>query len=335
MKRKSFGLLGLGFACFLVFIGHISSPALVNTSLTLEKGASFTNKQCLSAKNELRDLIVSTNQVIVTMPAKAAGTSLKIFSQKCNDDSYTKLGDNFLNNRSNFINILTKSLRMPPVIVSHMYHSDSLIYLIKNVPTGTTLVYSHRHETSRVQSAISEVVVDFCRKKNFHGTKMTPPVGFFEMDDNHTCHVPEDNLIKQAIQTKRTEIGLGASELLSCEVYEAIKGYGPNMVFMNYKNANQLQKMIAEKYCPHALHETVKVNLAGQKEAEVFVTINDATTAELNVVPLDEWLKAKESTLEWALGLNDGASCTANTRNMEKKLFSCEDGFLDAASLDN
>ena len=61
--------------------------------------------------------------------------------------------------------------------------------------------------------------------------------------------------------------------------------------------------------------------------------VHNITSAESGVdrVLLKDWLKAKESTLEWALGLNRNGSCRAKTRKMEDELFSCQDGFLYAA----
>ena len=48
------------------------------------------SKDCLSSSSEdsdeITNLIQSTNQVIIVMPAKAAGTSLKQFTYSCNDE---------------------------------------------------------------------------------------------------------------------------------------------------------------------------------------------------------------------------------------------------------
>ena len=53
--------------------------------------------KCPDQSSILRDMISETNQVIILMPAKAAGTSLKEFAIKCNPPSYSKLKDNFIN----------------------------------------------------------------------------------------------------------------------------------------------------------------------------------------------------------------------------------------------
>ena len=301
--------------------------------------------KCLSADTDLLHLIASTNQVIITMPAKAAGTSLKVFATQCNDDSYSQLQNNFLNNETDLSKILTNSLRVPPVVASHMYTSEPLIYLIENIPRSTLLIYAHRDETSRLQAAIHHVVDYYCEQNRTDATR-----------DGNDCHISEDNLIENIIKPKMREIDFGASEVLPCGTYEAIKANAPTMVFMNYKNANVLQHLVARKYCPHIMYQATELNVASKKKHNLFVLVNvknltaaeggvnnatasqggvrNTTSAEGRVerVLLKDWLKAKESTLEWALGLNRNGSCKAKTRKMEDELLSCQDGFLDAAA---
>ena len=268
------------------------------------------------------------------MPAKAAGTSLKDFATSCNEKgspfgkSYSKLMDNFLNH--DFDSIISNSLRMPPVITSHMYDVDHLLYMIRNVPRNTLLIYVHREETHRVQSAINEVVTNWCRRGNGHqGIVLKPPPNFFYKEVGSSCYVNEDTLLNEAIRKKRYEIGIGATELLTCETYEAIKSYAPNFVFINHKQSNTLQEVIAEKYCQVLTNSPpVQSNVASEKKYEAYVKVKGLSES----IPLSTWLKAKSGTLEWALGLNSGASCIAKTRMMENNLLlTCDSGILNTA----
>ena len=295
--------------------------------------------QCLS-QSSLRDLIGSIDQVIMTMPAKAAGTTMHNFAKQCTRDSGLTVDyiDNMLNfkDANHFDGILSKSFQMPPVLSSHMYTIDNFLYLIKNVPRSTLLVYVHRDETSRVQSAVNEVVTNWCRRGNgYPNVYLEPPVpDFFDKEDGSVCHVTEKNLIEYALGEKgmELEIGLGATKLLHCETYDSILEYAPNMIFMNYKMANELQELISEKFCPDLEGEPIASNVGSEKETKTFVKVeNSDENASGNLVVLRDWLKAKQNTLEWALGLNNKATCTANTRVMEDKLYGCEHGFVKAS----
>lgn len=258
------------------------------------------------------------------MPAKAAGTSMKDFSKACNGPSYSDLMDNFISDtRFDLADIISKFYQMPPVIASHLYHVDNLLYLLENVARNSLIIYVHREETKRLSSAINEVVTNWCRRHNGH-VVIEPPKDFFYKKQQNQCYVDERKLINVAIKKKEDEIGLGATELLQCETFEAIKTNAPNMVFLDYKHGNDLQNLLAEKYCPNLANTPVESNVASEKEYEAFVKVKNSETVSLN-----DWLKVKESTLEWALGLHREATCRAKTRIMEDRLFSCETGFLN------
>jgi hypothetical protein len=110
------------------------------------------------------------------------------------------------------------------------------------------------------------------------------------------------------------------------------------MIFLDYKQANHVQSLIAEKFCPGLVNDPIEANVASEKKAKTYVQVmkNATTTATENgydSISLREWLKAKQSTLEWALGLNEGATCTAKTRFVEDKLGGHEEGFLRASEV--
>lgn len=300
--------------------------------------------QCLS-ESTLRDLITGTDQIILTMPAKAAGTTMKRFETQCNKGSGLTVEyiDNVLNFKddNHFDGILSKTFQMPALLSSHMYTLDTFLYLIKNVPRHTLLVYIHRKETDRLQSAVNEVITNWCRRGNGHpNIYLEPPTkDFFYKDDGSVCHVSEKNLIEYGLGEKgmELEIGIGATKLLHCDTYNTILEYAPTMVFMDYTRANKLQELVSEKYCPDLKGEPIASNVGSEKETQVFVKVNNGVVSGKsdNLVVLKDWLKAKLNTLEWALGLNNKATCVANTRIMENSLFSCEYGFVQTTVVES
>lgn len=277
--------------------------------------------QCLSSDYLGNFIQHSTDQVIITMPAKAGGSSIKSFALACNDDSYKKLGDNFLNDPYKTEQLMTASYEMPGVIASHIYKATTLIRLIKNLPSGTLLVYPHRHETSRVISAVQEVLDKRCKGGTPRMEKEKTEV--FEKVDGSDCYVSEGKLV-QLIKAGTAEIGAGATSLLTCETFDAIETYAPAMLFMDYRKVGQVQEPLAKKYCPDV--DTVfKTNVAAKKEVMIYVQLNGYRNT---TVRLKDWLMTKSSTLEFAMGLNSDATCVAKLRMMEEKLQSCSDGYF-------
>ena len=237
------------------------------------------NQHCISTEEELRDMIQSTNHVMIMMEEKAAGTSLKQFARLCNKasgiPSYDQLGERFVNfipmNQGNIQEkFLTNSYQPPNVVATHLKLPTTLPYLVQNVPPSTLLIYSHRQETSRILSAIEHVMDAFCDPNKRRNT--TPKDIFFKPskkqeqeilrnNDDYTstriCHVKEENLINMVIKKKLHEIESGSYKLLNCDVYDNIVDYqyytNTKMVFMDYKYVDLLQTSVAKKYCPKLL----------------------------------------------------------------------------------
>jgi hypothetical protein len=219
-------------------------------------------------------------------------------------------------NTDHFDGILNKSYLMPPILSSHMYSLENLLYLIKNVLRSTLLIYIHR----RVLSAVNEAFGNWCRRGNgYPGKKIEPPTDDF-FDDGLGYN-------------KQSEMSLGASKLLRCETYDAIVEYAPNMLFTDYKQANELHELISERYCPNLGGDHIASNAGADKETLIFVKVQHGLVGQPDLVELKDWLKAKQSTLEWSLGWNSKATCTGKTRLMEDNLFGCGygNGFVRAA----
>lgn len=285
---------------------HITMPG------QQEKGAS-----CLSLgfKKDMDHLLSKYKQVWIIMPAKAAGTSFKEFTKDCmaaaGTPSFANQDNPFINSNRSETAFLGQ-LEMPSLVASHLYQFETKPFcnVMKHASKDTLVVYSYREDTSRLISSIKEVVaVRLCEQK---------AQGFTVVDDE--CRVEEAALIK-AIKEKKNEIGIGNTQLLTCESYDCIVDNNPNVVFMHYKQASQLQKLVAKHHCP-SVEQSVK-NVGSDKRAVSVVLQGQSVNGQVKVVSLDNWLSAKKSMLEMALCLKQTVSCQATTRDIEHELFAC------------
>ena len=124
------------------------------------------------------------------------------------------------------------------------------------------------------------------------------------------------------------EVSLSNTKLLTCETYNCIKDNGANFVFLNYKQASKLQKLLAKHHCPQVTQE-IRSNV-GSNKIPLSVALEDPNRSENTaLVSMKDWLAAKSPLLELTLGLKEGASCQATTRAIEKDvLYSCPDKTL-------
>ena len=94
--------------------------ALIDDEKSLQQtpnGIARISWECMST-NTTRQLIDRAENTIVIMPAKAAGTTMKLFADKCNHASYSNLHlpGNLLSEEEDNDIILTNSWEMPGVI---------------------------------------------------------------------------------------------------------------------------------------------------------------------------------------------------------------------------
>ena len=71
------------------------------------------------------------------------------------------------------------------------------------------------------------------------------------------------------IQNMEQEIGNGVYRALTCDVFGAIEANQPNMLILNYKQADELQKALVKHHCPDLLKDgtvPVHVNEVSEKE---------------------------------------------------------------------
>jgi ABC-type tungstate transport system permease subunit len=212
--------------------------------------------------DELDHLISSAKRIFVTMPAKAAGTSLKEFAQQCTNSDYS---DNFPNWHDSSEAFLTQSFELPKLIASHSLTDQTLVDLIQHSSRQTLLIHVFRDETDRLISGIKYVVnLEVCRWTH-------KKVGLSDLniakDKRNQCMVDEFALIKM-IKKRQQEIGFGNPETLTCRVYDAIDENAPNMAFVHYRQASKLQELLAKHHCPELLKTTgtVETNTATRKE---------------------------------------------------------------------
>ena len=286
----------------------ITSWSTAPKSPTDATSSSFVpHGQCLSLGwNESMDRILAHYpQVFVTMPPKASGSSLKVFLSRC---SGVRLPDNFLNSKTKREEALSTSLKIPTVMASHLTHESTLSILMEQTTRQSLIIYMYREETDRFFSSLKQVVLTRICSGAGKGQDW---LEYFDarVDRNGTasCILQEQDLVK-VIRDRPNEIGVGST--LSCQVFDDMQKYGPNIVFVHYKQSSQLQQLLAKHHCPHLVNETVTVNVAEEKPATVFVRTDDNKT----VVQLEDWINHKRHFVEYALGSRTYTECQGKVR---------------------
>ena len=350
MERKMtviFVVAFLSFLSILSFNNYITSISATTTKqqqqqqtyISIPKEQQHDNgATCLNLgfQEDMDNLLSKYKKVWIVMPAKAAGSSFKEFTLDCMSSvgttSFAHQDNPFSVPERSELALLGQS-NMPSLIASHLLQSKDFCNVIKHATIKDTLVvYSHREETSRLISSIRHVVTDrLCKqardnKQRWGGQE----VQGVSIVDNE-CRVEEGALIN-VIKKKQVEIGIGNTQLLTCKLYDCIVDSNPNIVFMHYKQASQLQKLLVKHHCPSkAVENSVKTANVGSNKRAVSVVLQQGknkggstiSNSREEVVLLDEWLSAKESMLEMALSLKENASCLATTQDIEHELFAC------------
>lgn len=167
-------------------------------------------------------------------------------------------------------------------------------------------------------SAIKYVVQPrLCTKARLVGTFQK----FNLQDPPEKCIFDEDLFVEEVL--KKGEVGgveLGPSILaeLTRSLWEEVDETGPNILFVYFSKVNALQSNLAKQYCD------------GMQPMQADVGRNTALYAKKYVIRtrsggealLDDWVKAKHSTIKFALKLS-GGSCKHKTRKVEDALNSC------------
>ena len=239
--------------------------------------------QCTST-SDMRQLINATDNIIVVMPAKAAGTSLKHFASRCYGDGYSPVFNNIQDKLEGegIEAVLSNAWDSPGVIASHFWHPQALSRILQNASPRTLIIYSHRDENSRFKSAAYHVLSQWCKNGIPQQlVKVMPALkGIFD-GQKDKCNINEMDLIK-TLRLRPQEMQMGTNELLTCELYSAIEEYAPNMIFMDFKSASDMQNLMAEKYCPKIVDHPTAI---GKKGVSVVLMFMKDITVHLSLTP--------------------------------------------------
>ena len=87
-----------------------------------------------------------------------------------------------------------------------------------------------------------------------------------------SCILSERDLIDKIIKLRYCEVGARKSEIISYNIYNAIQENYPRFVFVRYKQANKLQKVLAKYFCSNFLLNTeeIQINTAKDKKWKCF-----------------------------------------------------------------
>ena len=288
-------------------------------------------QQCLGLdENQGMDLLIaSARQILITMPAKAGGTSMKVFTKRCMKKSTP---DNILSNPHLWTGFLVDSLHVQSIISSHILNEGSFIRLVDSPSRETLMIHTHREEGSRVASAVKQISQAICVFSGARYSNRIQITAKFNVRKNSTHCILDENSFVKEIAANEAEVGFSTHRLLTCQSYKAIQENANQLVFLHYKQVDKLQKLLAKHHCPEMLDELpIKANDSSNKSLKVLLHKN-GTDESTNLTELEEWLHAKGPAMEWTLQLRSKASCQAKTFHMEDELFACPDETLKVTS---
>lgn len=322
--KTSFWLLSFSVALSLVSLWE-----LLEESRSIDWDNKFLAKSyqkvhetstCLSFDEDVDRRIAEAKQVFITMPAKAAGSSLKKFADKCTNFHYL---DNFIISPPHILAFLSKSRDLPSIIVSHIPDHKALVRLAETSPRDVLTIFVYREESERKVSAIKHVVEScFCHDSCWPRVNITDYGVSVQKNETACVIYNERRLIHNVIKKNKWEIGFDTNNILSCPLHEAIDDNAPNMIMTNYKQADRLQKVLAKHHCPDLMSEVpTRINFSKDKTVNAFVHTEDDGD-----VPLTEWVESKRVFFDWALQeQSDDKTCKSRTRQLENNMFSCDD----------
>uniref|UniRef100_A0A7S1ZXT8 Uncharacterized protein n=1 Tax=Ditylum brightwellii TaxID=49249 RepID=A0A7S1ZXT8_9STRA len=291
----------------------------------------------LNLNQGMDSLVARAHQIFITMPTKGGGSSMNTFTRRCNKE--TKIRKFGFIESVDLKELLVGSLQVKSVISLHVSSDTGLICLAMYPSQKTLMIHIHCEEGERVISGVKMISHHMCRmnyqedaplqylyKPNPKGDCCQHVYNKTVITKNEThCILDAESMVDWIAKGHR-EVGGGAHKLLTCKLYDALQENAPQLVFLNYKQIDKLQTLLAKHHCPELLDELpIKVNMATDDEQKIYLyDSND----EKGAVRIEEWLDAKGPVLEWALNLRSEASCQAKTIHMEDELFGCPDEAL-------
>lgn len=279
---------------------------------------------CLSLDfdEDMDQLLSKYKQVYILAPAKGAGTTFESFQRECMKTTKTTVG-NILSKKEEMESVFQNHLELPSLLASHAMTKDMMCDLMQHATKDSLIIYSHREETDRLLSAIKHVLASRLCFGDFG--KEDRVSGAVKIVNKTECHVRQSVLI-EVIKKLPAEMHIGSTQLLTCGVYDCIRENRPNLVFMNYKQAGELQKLLTKHHCPKIMQE-VQSNM-GSDRTPVLIVLEGTDNEVDTLVPVKDWLKAKAQLLELVFRVKRTASCQGTTREIEDGLFTCSNQAL-------
>ena len=312
-------LVCLLFAFYSNDVSNLSAKDVETHKSTLLKKESH----CLTFEDDMDRRVAEASNVIVVMPAKAGGSTMKRFIQHCYPD--IEYDERPFHTRTGLQKFISSSLDLPKLIHSHIIDSDHLIRLIKTVPDDFLIIFVYREESDRKVSALKQVL-DYrgCSRKDRYKT-LQPTI---KRNETHCVYEDEEEILKSAVGEGIFEIGRNINGILSCDTHDAIEDTNPNLMMMSVSQINQLQPILAKYHCPEILPKLpINWNIASDKKEWVYVRTRE-NGAE---VKLEEWAKSKKQFLDWAYNTDEEIQkfCRAKTRKLQNEMNRCNDQLID------
>ncbi len=255
--------------------------------------------------------------------------------------------------------MMTRTYDLPSIITGHIYTDVTMMNIVRGASDDTLVIYINRHETDRLVSAAQTVVDRVCEGKltdleefkdrvhvryphththNHTNTTVNTvntgngtsnsisnisDIDIHHLRRNGECTIEEGALRDILLQQKK-ETSKSTFNALSCSVFDAIEDNKPNMVVVNYKQANRLQKLLAKYHCPELLEDRGVHSNRGSAHVKKYVRLEDDAGQGREVL-LDEWMEKKRHLIEWGFGLKKDVTCQGEVRKMQRELLSCDD----------
>ena len=281
---------------------------------------------CLTFEDDMNRRVADASNVIVVMPAKAGGSTMRRFINHCYPGiEYNERPFHTNTGLHKLQSFISSSLHLPKLIHTHIAFDSILIRLIKTVPDDFLIIFVYREESDRKVSALKQVLDDrLCGRKDPHKT-LQPTI---KRNETHCVYEDEEEILKSAVGEGIFEIGRNINGILSCDTHDAIEDTNPNLMMMSVSQINQLQPILAKYHCPEILPKLpINWNIASDKKEWVYVRTRE-NGAE---VKLEEWAKSKKQFLDWAYNTDEEIQkfCRAKTRKLQNEMNRCNDQLID------
>ena len=294
--------------------------------LDTSSGMTF---RCMSLNKTLPDWLHESRQTFMVGAAKSGGSSLKSFINSCmNNTAGDAMSDvdNILEEERFWQTFLTNHLQVPRLVASHLYSDQGLVRLIQRSTLQTKILMTYRSEYERLLSAVAYVInLRLCGP--VEDPEVLPPK--YQQDakllnatrTKSSCTLDEGPILEHFIKDF-AEVHYSNARILSCNVWEALREDGNDILFYDYRRLDEVQTKLAAEYCPS--HQSEHANAIKMKKKVLVRTRRDGN------VDLQKWVQSKAHAFEFWLKLENGG-CRKETRNLESMLETCPDGLVTVA----